>query len=1671
MSAVMDERAVAGDDFDPFAGSAVERVVSTTEAQREVWLGDQLAAEASLAFNESTVLRLRGTLDTDALAIALSAVVARHESLRATISPDGLQLLVAAPGAFALATVDLRSLAAEAQSQALARAGEAAVLERFWLSDGPLFRATLFVLSPTEHVLMMTAHHAVCDGWSWGVIVQDLGELYAEQLGEGPAPAPVQAQYSDYARWEAQEAATPDMRAHEAYWQKRFAGTLPVLDLPLDRPRASVRTFAAGRIDHTLDAGLVQAVRRLGSELGQSLFSTLLGAFAATVHRLTEQDDLVIGIASAGQLASGMPGLVGHCVNVLPLRLALDGKVPFDQAARQAADAMLDATEHQMAYGALLQKLSVPRDPSRLPLVNILFNFDRDAPPPSSFPGLAVSQTSLPRRYENFELFLNIVAEPQGLRIETQYSADLFDEATVRLWLRLYETLLRSAVAAPTRGIGQLEWLPARDLATLQALQPPRTALEAPATMHGAFVRQAAATPQRTALRDGATATTYAELDRAANRLARALRSRGIGRGQRVGICMPRSTEMMVALLATLKSGAAYVPLDPDFPQARLDYYAEDARLALLLTSAQTPNAPQPGAHPFESVRLDVDSAWRDESAEPLEPDAALDARGEDAAYVIYTSGSTGKPKGVCVPHRAVANFLQSMRAAPGVRPDDRWAAVTTLSFDIAVAELVLPLTVGAEVQIVRREVATDGMALGEFLRDNRSTVLQATPGMWRMLVDAGWQAHGPFKALVGGEPLPADLATELLGAAGEVWNLYGPTETTVWSTCWRVQPDMVATGRVSIGTPMANTTVWVVGSEGQPCPAGVPGEIWIGGTGVTLGYLDRETLTAERFVPAGFEAARGQRMYRTGDRGRWRSDGLLEHLGRIDFQVKVRGYRIELGEIEACCNEVQGVARSVLLAREDRPGDVRLVAYLARTAGAEIDTALLDAHLRARLPKYMVPQHVVVLDALPLLPNGKIDRKALPRPEGTDAVRREEAVAPRNAMEREVIGVMEKVLSLPGIGIHDDFFALGGHSLLAARLTTTLGRHFEIKLPMATLFEAPTAARLAEVIARRKGDATSAATDDIIRAVPNRRTAPLTLAQDRIRFIEEMYPGRSVYNAPSGHRFRGPLDVRLFHGALKEIVRRQPSLRTRAAQDPQTGTYIQAIAPSVEVDLEIVDLRSLPAEAREARLNALLQAAADAPFDIHRGPLFRFALYRMDVDDHAFIFVPHHLVWDGWSFDIFQSELSTIYAALVAGRPHGLPELAVTHGDYAEWLLQWQERPEFEQHLQHWKTRFAKAPVSTPLPTDRPRRAAMSGEGGTVWVQIDRARTDQLRAAALRHDMTLSMLAFAAYVLVTADLTPSRSIVVAMPVRGREQPELEAVMGFFNNVLPLSFSFDPAATGEQFLRHVKSELLSVMNHQLVPFERLVMEPEFAERTQGAAVYQTLFSFQDARERPADIGGLGHQQVHLRQKGVTDDLALWLLDKAQGIEGPMGYNADLYTHETATAFRDRFVEVLNQLAQAPHARLEEILGGQESAAASHLHALTSRAQALEDAARQQPAAIARDDAPLRLLLPEQAKLAQIWSSALGIDVNDIRADDHFFDLGGDSLMAMRVMQQAESVMGFRIEARRYVFESLAQLASAEFALPATPAEAPGAERPEPGRRGLLGRMLSGLGRR
>ena len=1502
-------------DYDPFADVDLARVVPTTEPQREIWLASQLEQDASLAYNESVSLRFSGELNVAALQAALHQLVERHEALRSRLSADGEKLHIAARMDLPCPVRHLAVLDEVARDAEITAVLRQAVVTPFDLEHGPLVRAELLQLAERDHLLVFTAHHIVCDGWSFGVIVRDLAALYSRQVGGGDEVAQA-GSFGDFALAEAARTQTDTGRAAEQYWLARFNGAVPALDLPVDRTRSRRRSFNSQREDCTVDAALVTAIKLMGARRGASLYATLLAGFAVLLRRLGGQRDVVIGIPSAGQAAEGHHALVGHCVNVLPLRAAIEPTASFGATLEQVRSDLLDAFEHQQyTLGSLLAHLALPRDPGRLPLVSVLFNLDQALDNESaSFAGLRFDFAANPRAFENFELFINAVQVDGGLRLECQYNSALFRGDTIRGWLDAYETLLRHAVADTETATQALGLLSAAGRRKLASLQPAPTPYPVQRLAHEYFEDQVDRSPTRAAVRHGSVQLSYLELEVRANQLAQCLRARGVGPGALVGLMLARSTDMLAAVLAVLKSGAGYVPMDPCFPVDRLAFMAEDAALAALLVDDAAPAAFAFPSSQVLSLKRNADDIAAAATARLARDEVA--ATPDSVAYLIFTSGSTGRPKGVRVPHRAASNFLTSMQRVPGIKADDRLVAVTTLSFDIAFMEMMLPLSMGAEVVVADQDDVRDGAALRKLVETSHASMMQATPAGWRILVESGWAGRAGFRAVSGGEPLPVDLAEALLRRCGEVWNGYGPTETTVYSTYWRVSDPRDG---IFIGRPIANTTVYILDELGAPCPLGVPGEIHIGGAGVTLGYLNRPALDAERFLPDPFaepcsDRPAEARMYRTGDRGRWLASGMLEHLGRLDFQVKVRGYRIEPGEIESVLADVPGVARAVVIAREDRPGDVRLVAYVVARENVALDEEHLRTRLRERLPDYMLPQHLMLLDAIPLLPNGKIDRKALPAPTVQSVAAHTARLAPRNDDEQRVASIMQRVLALPDLDVRDDFFALGGHSLLAAQLTARLNREFGISLSFRTLFDAPTIAALAAVIGRQVTSGGTPATQPIEHRVEQDR-APLSLMQKRLWSLEQMQPGRVTYNAPSAHRLRGRLDEAAFERALQALVQRQPIMRTSFRH--QGEDVEQIVEAQIETCLfPAEDLSRLPGDEREAELMQRLQVLTDTPFDLTRAPLFSARMFRLAEDDHAFFFMPHHIIWDGWSFDILYAELSQLYRAFVQSEPSPLAPLPVSYGDFAAWHGQWLEGPQFQTQLAFWRERLAQMAAIRALPTDHPRRPGMSGVGRTEWIRVTPEVTEAMHEVARIADATLNMTLLSLYFVLLCGAAGQRDLVVGTPVRGRNQTEVESVMGYFNNLLPLHVTVDTTLPFVDFVRHVKQVAIESFGHPDVPLEYLQRELRIGHGN-GAVLYQALFSFQDARQRVVDWGGLQHEQILLFQSGATEDLGLWFLESGKGMVGGVTYNADILQADTARLLRDRYLAMMTRVSADP----------------------------------------------------------------------------------------------------------------------------------------------------------
>ena len=984
---------------------------------------------ASTAYNMVALWGAPKDVAPERLVAAIETVVQRHEILRARFLDDGSGVPTMQVGAPAPVEVHDVSALPEDELQLLVDAAiQKAAHSPFDLASEPPIRFAVYRRSADRLATLVTAHHIAVDAWSMTMLEREIADA-CTRTGELPAP---DVQYADYAAWQRR---TQDigLNADVAWWKKHLAGIPPVSTFPPDRPRSSETTGSAHEFCWSRE--LSDGIRAVARESGATVYMALLAACAAAIRWQTGQQDIVLGSPMGDRDRPELETVVGPFVNLLVLRLDASGDPTFGELLERAREAVFSAHEHRtVAFEKLVEELKPVRSFDHAPLFQVAV-VQHNAPTEAA--------SSITGGGAIFDLTWFVREVDGQLAGSFEYRADLYSsDAVARIAARL-EAILTAAVADRQRRLSTISLLTddeRRDVLT--RFNDTRRELD-PAPFPAQLERQARATPDVRAVAFEGSELTYAELNRRANQLASHLGGQGIGRGAIVGLCMPRSLEMVVALVAIQKSGAAYLPLDPDFPADRLGFMLADSGLRALVTNGEVPFTVPEGV-----ARVDLGAS---EKAIAAEPGDDRDGRGPaptDLAYVIYTSGSTGRPKGVRIAHGALSNFLGSMRTEPGIAASDVLAAVTTLSFDIAGLELYLPLTVGARVQLVPKETAVDGVALAEALASSGATILQATPSTWRLLIEAGWRARPGFRAFCGGEALPHELANAILEQA-ELWNLYGPTETTIWSTLERVE----ATGTIRIGRPIANTRVYVLNGQGQPLPVGTPGEIWIGGAGLAEGYHERPELTAERFVPDPFDDTPGARMYRTGDVGQWDASGRLEHLGRVDHQVKVPGFRIELGEIESVLTAHPAVRHAFVLAREAGPGDVRLVAYVGYQPGEDLTVSDVRRHLRTQLPDYMVPSVIVTLDAVPLTPNGKLDRASLPDPFANALRSTAEHVPPAPGMEQTVAEIWQSVLKVTTVSATDNFFELGGHSLLSLRVAAMLEKRTGWRMDPRMLF------------------------------------------------------------------------------------------------------------------------------------------------------------------------------------------------------------------------------------------------------------------------------------------------------------------------------------------------------------------------------------------------------------------------------------------------------------------------------------------------------------------------------------------------------------------------------------------------------------------------------------------
>ena len=1558
--------------FDPFAGPSIVATAPSTEPQREIWTASALGDDASLAFNESITVRLRGPLDLDQLELALGDLVQRHEALRMTLSGDGLTLLVGSAIAPAVIRHDLRGLEPHEASQRLADLARLEVETPFDLLNGPLFRVHFLTLGDNDQALIFTAHHIVCDGWSTAVLVKDWASLYqSRHTGEPSQLAPADS-FSQYARLRS-EAAPGSRQKDEDYWLAQFPGEIPVLDLPSDRTRPARKTYRAQRQDLVLDAELVSAVRKAGAKSRASLFATLLAAFEALVFRLSGASPLVIGIPSAGQASEGHDELVGHCVNMLPLRSAPTAAEPFTEFLGKVRKNLLDAQEHQdFTFGTLLTKLPILRDPSRLPLVSVIFNVDRGMTSDAiGFAGVQAELKGNPRSYENFDLFLNAVEIDGRIELECQHNADLFDAETVRRWLASYGELLRSFAERPDASLGELSIATEAERAQLAAWNATDAVFSRTSCVHDLVEARVRQNPGAIACEFAGSSLSFGELEARANNVARKLRELGVQRGALVGVCLDRGLDLLVALLGVLKAGAGYVPLDPDYPRERLAFMAEDSKMLVLITHSTLEKELAFGVSKVLCLDLERDALAALGGAPLAKDEASADP--ESIAYVIYTSGSTGKPKGVLVPHRAVVNLLGSVAKRPGLSERDVVLAITTLSFDIAVSEIWLPLVVGAKIALVSRDVAADGALLREVCERSKVTFIDATPATYRLLLAAGWRGGSGLTLICTGEAMPKDLALELPRLAGAVWNGYGPTETTVWSTFWQVPAQ---TERVLIGRPVDNTRIYVLDPQMRPAPLGALGELFIAGDGVTHGYLNRPELTREKFVSDPFDVP-GRMMYRTGDVGRYLNNGDIECLGRNDNQVKLRGFRIELGEIEDALGQHERVAAAAVVLREDRPGDARLVGYIVAGPGGAPPASELRAHLKRTLPDYMVPSLFVTMERMPLTPSGKIDRRALPVPGAPDPGEQSEFIAPRSETEALLAGLWATALNVARVSIHDDFFALGGHSLLASQILARLRREHGIEFSFRKFFEAPTIARLAELI-----DGVPVAERVSVKAIqrrPEGTELPLSLAQERLWLLEEMHPAqRLVHNLPAAWRFKGPLDRALLQRSLDEIAARHETLRMTLAIEGNRAS--QKIADRVALEIAYVDLRALPQEQKMRAMHEQISALSAELFDLERGPLFRSTLFALSDDEHVYYTLRHNIIWDGWSFDVFLQELCTIYGALSRGEPSRPPELPVSYGDYVLWQRDWVKGPELAKQVAFWQKSLEGEVADLELPFDRLRPAQTTYAGANMALALTREDADALTAVAHSANTTLFNVLFAAYCVLLSRYSGQSEVVVGTPVRARNLPEVENLIGPFINAVVLRSKLAPNRPFLEYLADVRDLTLDAFSHQEMPLELLGTRPP---------IVRAFFSYQDARSRPMQLGTAQVTQIDVEPPAAANDLMLWMMDRPNSLLAVANFNTEIFDTATVARILRSFVTLLRDIAVHPKAELgrlsilsEEDREASDPPTSAAIRSLGFAHEALLAAAGELPDAIAFELDGSSLSYGKLLARASAWASVL-----------------------------------------------------------------------------------------
>ncbi|MEH2121095.1 amino acid adenylation domain-containing protein [Nostoc sp.] len=1493
-------------------------------AQQRLWFLAQLEPNSPF-YNIPATVRLQGQLNLRALQQSFKEILRRHEALRTNFQTvEGQPVAVISSATSLLLPVfDINELSSNQQEASVRQLAEFEAQQPFDLNRDLLLRVKLMCLGEQEHIVLLTMHHIASDGWSTGVLIRELVTLYqafCEQQQLSPLTE-LPIQYVDFAAWQRQWLQAEVLQSQISYWKKQLEGTPAVLELPTDHPRPAVQTFQGATYSFELSVERSQALNKFSQQQGSTLFMTLLAAFQTLLWRYTGNEDIVVGSPIANRNRQEIEGLIGFFVNTLVLRTNLAGNPTFEELLTRVREVALGAYAHQdLPFEQLVEQLQPQRDLSYTPLFQVMFVLQNAPMSALELPGLTLSLLESESRTAKFDLTLSLMETAQGLVGILEYNTDLFESSTISRMARHFQTLLEQIVANPQQRVSELALLTPAEKAQLAEWNDTSVEYPQQQCIHQLFESQVERTPDAVAVVFESEQLTYYELNARANQLAQYLQKLGVGPEVLVGICTERSLDMVIGLLGILKAGGAYVPLDPTYPQKRLAFMLSDSQVSVLLTQQRLIEAmPQ---HKAKIICLDAD--WQtiaQESQENLVSEVAA----SNLAYLIYTSGSTGKPKGVQIPHSALSNFLSAMRQTPGLSEQDTLLAVTTYSFDIAALELFLPMTVGARLVVVSREIASDGTCLSAKLTDSNATVMQATPATWQLLLAAGWQGNHQLKILCGGEALLGNLANELLNRCDSLWNMYGPTETTIWSAACLVETDGSV---VPISHPIANTQLYILDQHAQLVPVGVPGELHIGGDGLARGYLNRPDLTAEKFIPSPFENSKfkiqnskSNRLYKTGDIARYLPNGEIEFLGRIDHQVKIRGFRIELGEIEAAISQHPTVRETVVVVREDSADSQRIVAYVAPQAEQTLTMIELCGFLKSKLPNYMVPAAFVMLEALPLTPNGKVDRKTLPTPEATQLLSESNFIAPSTPIEEMLALIWTEVLGIEKVGIYNNFFTLGGHSLLATRVISQVRQVFQQELPLRRLFEEPTIAGLALDIekALKAGLGLEAAK---IERISRSQNLPLSFAQQRLWFLAQLEPNSPFYNIPAAIRLQGQLNLEALQQSFNKILHRHEALRTNF----QTieGQPVAVISPATSLPLSLLEISELSSSQQQDSVRQIAYFEAQQPFDLNSDLLLRVKLLRLWEQEHIVLLTMHHIVSDGWSTGVLVRELVAFYQAFCDNQPLMLAELPIQYVDFAAWQRQWLQADILQSQISYWCKQLEGAPSVLELPTDHVRPAVVTFAGATYSFELSQELSVAINKLSQQQGSSLFMTLLAAFQTLLWRYTGQEDIVVGSPIANRNRAEIEGLIGFFVNTLVLRTNLADNPTFRELLTRVREIALAAYAHQDLPFEQLVEELQPQRSLSHTPLFQVMFVLQNAPMSALELPGLTFSPLASESRTAKFDLTLSMAETTQGLVGTLEYNTNLFESSTISRMGGHLQTLFEGIVANPQQRLSEL---------------------------------------------------------------------------------------------------------------------------------------------------